>query len=401
MAGIVIVGAGECGTRAALAARQAGWEGEITLLGAEPGAPYERPPLSKPDADGAFVKEIVGRDMLADQGIAYRDGVTATALDTQAKTLTLSDGGTLGYDRLLLATGARPRPLPCEGGDKAHVFRTRSDAERLFDAARHGARAVIVGAGLIGLELAAELGRRGAHVTVVELAPRPLGRAVPATLADRLHARHVAEGVEFVFGASVAAVEDGAVRLADGRSLPADVTIAAIGIVPDTALAEAAGIPCDNGILVDETLATGAPDVWAAGDCASMPWPSGGRRRFETWKSAQDQGVAAGRAMAGQPAPFELHPWFWSDQHDLGLQVVGLPHDGEAVLRRKDDGAEILFYLADDGRLIAAAGLGTGNAVAKDIRVAGKLIEAGAAPDPAALADPDADLRKILKAAKA
>lgn len=398
-AGIVIVGAGECGTRAALSLREAGFDGPVTLAGVEAGSPYERPPLSKPGEGGVQRREIASAARLAAAGIDYRPGVAAVRIDRAARLVELSDGGTLPYAKLLLATGALPRRLPSDPDGHALSLRTAEDAARIWSRAEPGTRAVIVGAGLIGMELAAAFRGRGVAVTVLEMAPRALGRAVPGPLADRIVARHAAEGVDLRTGVGIARVAAGGVTLADGAALPAALVVAAIGVVPDTRLAAGAGLSCGNGVEVDARLCTADPDIFAAGDCAAMLHPRYGRIRFESWRMAQDQGAHAARAMLGAEAAFDAVPWFWSDQYDLGLQVAGLPDPDHAIVRR-DVGAdaEILFHLSPDGRLAAASGLGPGTAVARDIRLAEMLIAKGIAPDPAALADPGTNLKKLLRA---
>lgn len=398
MVSMVVIGAGECGTRAAFALREAGHAGPITLIGDEPGLPYERPPLSKPDASGVVRKPICSVDQLAAASIELVAGARVAALDTAAQRLTLADGRALAWDRLLLATGAQPRRLTCPGGGQALPFRTHAHAQAVIAAARPGTRVAVVGAGLIGMELAAVLTARGAQVTVIEAGPRAMGRAVPAGLAELLVARHVEAGVTFHFDTVVAAIEEGAVVLADGRRCPADLVVAAIGVVPDTALAEAAGLAVRNGILTDARLETSAPGIFAAGDCAVVTL-AGGAVRSEAWRSARDQAEHAARAMLGAAAPYRPRPWFWSDQQGMGLQVAGDPARGARTVDRAGaDGTVISFALDASGCLVAAAGLGPGNAVARDIRLAEMLIDAAAAPDPLALTDPGVPLKSLLRA---
>lgn len=398
MADFVIVGAGECGTRAAFALREAGFDGGIILVGAELHLPYERPPLSKPGPNGTTVREIAPRERFAEAGITLLTGVEATALERRGRKVRLSDGRALPYDKLLLATGARPRTLPGDPQGYALTFRTRDDAARIYDQARPGMQAVLIGAGLIGLELAAELRRRGVAVSVVEMADRALGRCVPASLARALTERHRREGIDFHFGAAVTGFAAGAATLATGEVLPADLIVASVGVVPNTELAQAAGLAVDNGICTDARLHTDDPDVLAAGDCAACDHPRYGRIRFESWRNAQDQGGAAARAMLGDRTPFAQIPWFWSDQYDLGLQVAGLPlPDHTTVTRALHGEARIEFHLSPDGRLAAASGLGPGTAVAKDIRLAEMLIAKEARPAPEALADPAVNLKQLLR----
>jgi 3-phenylpropionate/trans-cinnamate dioxygenase ferredoxin reductase subunit len=401
MSGIVIIGAGECGVRAAFAARAEGFDGEVTLVGDECGMPYERPPLSKPDANGATLKPICTAEMLAAKNIMLLDGVAAKHINREASCVRLSTGEDLTYSRLLLATGASPRRLTCEGGEHAVTLRTIEDANRIYSAAVKRTRTVIIGAGLIGLELAAELVGRGSKITVLEAGPVPLGRNVPQPLAQRIVERHLAEGVDIVCNVEVARISSRAVELVGGQLIAADLVVAAIGVVPNTDLAQAAGLYIGNGIAVDEALRTIDTNIFAAGDCASVNFSGLGLQRFETWQNAQFQGEIAGRNLAGASGVFQPPVWFWSDQYDLGLQGVGQTIGKATVQRTLSDDAKILFYLNDAGQLVGAAGLGVGNAVAKDIKLAQKLIEAKVAVAAASLEDPTTNLKKLLKPAPA
>jgi 3-phenylpropionate/trans-cinnamate dioxygenase ferredoxin reductase subunit len=402
MAGMVIIGAGECGTRAALALRQAGYDGAVTLIGAEPHAPYERPPLSKDaiTAEAPAAKAIGGAERLAEAGIDFRPSRSALGIDRTARRVLL-EGETIPYERLLLATGARPRPLPLPGADGPTVvtLRTLDDAARIRAALGPGRHLAVIGGGFIGLELAASARKLGAEVTVIEALPRLLTRGVPAEVAQVLYERHIAEGVSFHFGARLTAITAAGVVLADDTVIRADLVVVGIGALPNTELAVAAGLAIDNGIAVDATLATSDPDIFAAGDCCSFPQPlyDDRRVRLESWRSAQEQGTLAARNMLGSAEPVSGVPWFWSDQHDLSLQIAGLAEGAVThVHRALKDGAFVLFHLGPDGRLLAASGIGAGNAVAKDIRLAEMLIARRAHPDPAALADPVVNLKRLL-----
>lgn len=400
MAGMVIIGAGECGTRAALALREAGYAGAVTLIGAEPHMPYERPPLSK-DAITAEVsapKAIGGSARLAEAGIDFRPSRTALGIDRTARHLHLG-GETLAYERLLLATGARPRPLPGAEGPNVATLRTLDDAARIRQGLGPGRHLVVIGGGFIGLELAASARKLDTQVAVIEALPRLLTRSVPAEIAKVLYQRHIAEGVTFHFGARITGITDDEVALADGTVLRADLVVVGIGAVPNTELAVAAGLAVDNGIAVDATLATSDPDIFAAGDCCSFPQPlyDDRRVRLESWRSAQEQGTLAARNMLGAAEPVSSVPWFWSDQYDLSLQIAGLAQAAVThVGRELKDGAFVLFHLGPDGRLLAASGIGAGNAVAKDIRLAEMLIARHAHADPSALADPAVNLKRLL-----
>jgi 3-phenylpropionate/trans-cinnamate dioxygenase ferredoxin reductase subunit len=403
MAGMVIIGAGECGTRAALALREAGYDGPVTLIGSEPHAPYERPPLSK-DAlitEAPAPKGIAGADGLAAAGIDFRRGAAATAVDRDRRIIVLADGAELAYVRLLLATGARPRQLPLPGADSPNVvvLRTLDDAARIRAALGPDRKLAVIGGGFIGLELAASARKLGTEVTVIEALPRLLSRGVPAEIAAVLEDRHRAEGVDFVFDARIQAISPAGVLLQDGTEIPADLVVVGIGAVPDIELAAACGLALENGIAVDATLASSDPDVFAAGDCCAFQHPhySYRRVRLESWRSAQEHGSLAARNMLGHGEAVTAVPWFWSDQYDLTLQIAGLAEGAATHVRRElKDGAFVLFHLAPDGRLLAASGIGTGNAVAKDVRLAEMLIARHAAPDSAALADPAVNLKKLL-----
>ncbi|OWV74365.1 ferredoxin reductase [Rhizobium sp. R339] len=400
MNGIVIIGAGECGTRAAFALREAGYSGPVTLVGAEPHLPYERPPLSKPMGETAQMKLICTLDSLAAAGIDYAKGVSALKLDADAGTVALSDGSVLPYEKLLLATGARPRRLACPGAERVLDFRTHTDAEAIFANVGSGASVAIIGGGLIGMELAAVFRGKGIAVSVIEAAPKPLGRAVPSRFAEKLHARHAAEGVEFYLERGIAEITGDGVVLAGGDVVQGDLVIGAIGVIPETALALDAGLATGNGILADACLRTSRPNIFAAGDCAAIVQPGGGHIRFESWRNARAQAEIAARNMTGAQDAFAAIPWFWSDQYDLGLQVAGLPQPAHRSVVRALPEGELEFYL-DGSRLVAAAALGRGNSLAKEIKLAEMLIAAGVEPDPAALADPGVNLKALLKSARA
>lgn len=409
-AGIVIVGGGECGGRAAFALREAGCGGALTLIGAERHLPYERPPLSKEALAGEAVappKTIFDEDRFAAAGVRHLAGMAAVAIDRGAKRVALSDGTALAYERLLLATGAAPRRLNLPGAEDPRVMtlRTHDDAAAIGAALRPGTRLAVIGGGFIGLELAAAARKREAAVTVVEALPRVLARAVPEAIAAVVAARHEAAGVRILSGAGVTGFRRGdgglAVELASGERLDADLAVVGIGAVPVTDLAASAGLAIDNGIAVDATLRTSDPAIFAAGDCCSFPHPLyGGRRiRLESWRNALDQAALAARNLLGAEETVSAVPWFWSDQHDLTLQIAGLPDEGAETVRRDlGDGAFLLFHLAGDGRLVGASGVGPGNAVARDIRLAEMLIAKAARPDPAALASPAIRLKALLAA---
>ena len=407
--GIVIVGAGECGARAASALRQKGFDGPIALIGAEHHLPYERPPLSKAVliADDAPAKLVTDEKRLADEGISYHRGAQVASIDRDGKRALLGDGTSLAYDKLLLATGARPRKLERDGSEIAGIvyLRTMDDCIALRHRLTPGSSLLVLGGGFLGLEIAATAAARGVRVTVIEAQPRIMMRGVPEAIAAVIAARHAAAGVEIVCGTAIAHIDAGAsgavVTLADGRSMSGDLLVASVGAIPNTELAAASGIVVSNGILVDPHLATSDPDIYAAGDCCAFPLASHDGRivRLESWRSATDQAEIVAGNMMGERASYAAVPWFWSDQFELTLQVAGLA-DPTLVTVRRDlgDGAFILFHLDDAGRLLAASGIGPGGAVAREIRLAEMLIARRAQPDPLLLARPDAKLKAMLAA---
>ena len=405
----VIVGAGECGARAAMALREQRFDGDVTLVGGESHLPYERPPLSKDGmlAEVFAAKTIVTAERLAEAGVAFRGGARIDSVDRAGKRLVAADGTALPYDKLLLATGSSPRRLPLDGadGERFVYLRTLDDARRIRDALGAGQHIAIIGGGFIGLELAASARARGADVTLIEALPRLLSRGVPEDIARQIEERHRDGGVALVFGDGIAALASGTdsatVTLASGRVIEADIVLVGIGAVPNVGLAAAAGLAVDNGIAVDGRLGTDDPDILAAGDCCSFPLAIyGGRRvRLESWRNAQDQGNLAARNLLGGGEAISAVPWFWSDQYELTLQIAGLSDEGAVVVRRElGNGAVILFHIAADGRLVAASGIGVGNVVAKDIRLAEMLIGRGARPDVGALGDAGVKLKGLLAA---
>ncbi|MER8763857.1 FAD-dependent oxidoreductase [Mesorhizobium sp. M0968] len=406
--GMVIIGAGECGGRAALALRELGYDGPVTLVGDEPHLPYERPPLSKDAmvADAPLIKAIASEAVLAERSIRHIHSVQAVAIVREAHVVRLSDGSALAYDKLLLATGSVPRKLPMPGlGGRCVYLRTFNDALAIRAHLSAGNRIAIVGGGFIGLELAAAARRLGAAVTIIEAQPRILMRGVPAEIAGVIHQAHEAEGVKILCGEGIAAIaDDGAevrIALAGGHDIVADLAVIGIGAVPVTGLAAEAGLTVDNGVAVDAELRTSDPDIFAAGDCCSFPLAIyGGRRvRLEAWRNAQEQGALAARNMLGAGEAHAAVPWFWSDQYGLTLQIAGLSDEGRSIVRRDlGDGAFILFHLAEDGRLVAASGIGAGNAVARDIRLAEMLIAKQARPAPEALGSQAIKLKSLLAA---
>jgi 3-phenylpropionate/trans-cinnamate dioxygenase ferredoxin reductase component len=408
MAGMVIVGGGKAGARAAVALRENGYDGPVTLITDEVHAPYDRPPLSKgiiTDVEQPAPPFLTDCATLKSINVTLIAGSGAGAIDRATKTVTLRDGRIFVYEKLLLATGAMPRRLNIPGADLPRVryLRTYDDALALRENISHGKHIIIIGGGFIGLEVAASACKRGADVTLIEGLPRMLSRGVPDEIATVVAARHMAQGVAIRCGTVIAGFEEHdakiVARLDDGTVITGDLVLVGIGAVPMCALADNAGLTCDNGIAVNHKLQTSDPNIFGAGDCVSFPLiVYGGRRvRLESWRNAQVQGALAGANMLGKSETLLTVPWFWSDQYDLTISIAGLADEGAFKVRRDlSDTAFILFHIAYDGRLVAASGIGIGNAVAKDIRLSEMIIAKGLKPTAVELADSTFNLKRLL-----
>jgi 3-phenylpropionate/trans-cinnamate dioxygenase ferredoxin reductase subunit len=402
MGGIVIVGAGQAGASLAAKVRALGYAGAVTLVGEEPQPPYQRPPLSKAYLLGEMELErlyLRAPSFWEEQAVTLRLSTRVEAIDTDARTLRLADGGTLSWDDLALTTGSRPRRLPAAiGGDLANVFtvRTLADVDRMAPAFRKGARAVVVGGGYIGLEAAAVAAKLGLEVTLIEAAPRILQRVAAPETADFFRRLHQAHGVRILEGTGLDRLTgEGAVTgalLADGTGLAADLVVVGIGILPNTELAEAAGIALDNGIRTDATGRTSAPHVWAAGDCASFPH-EGGRIRLESVGNAIDQAEAVAANMLGANTPYRAKPWFWSDQYDVKLQIAGLGTGYDRIVTRPGEGNAVSIWYYRGTTLLALDAMND----ARAYMIGKRLIEAGRSPEPAVIADPASDLKALLR----
>jgi 3-phenylpropionate/trans-cinnamate dioxygenase ferredoxin reductase subunit len=396
---VVIVGAGQAGAALAAKLRALGHAGEIILLGEEPSPPYQRPPLSKAYLLGEMTEDrlwLRAPEFWADQNVELRLGQPVTALDPAAGTLRVG-GEVLGYDQLALTTGALPRRLPdAIGGGLAGVYTVRSlaDVDAMRAEFRPGRRVIIVGGGYIGLEAAAVAAKLGLHATVLEMAPRILQRVAAPETSDHVRALHRAHGVTILERTGLDRLQGSArvtgARLTDGRVLPADFVIVGIGILPDTRLAEAAGLTLDNGIATDAFGRSSDPAIWAAGDCASFPHGAG-RLRLESVGNAIDMAEAVAANILGANQPYQAKPWFWSDQFDLKLQIAGLNSGYDRVVTRTEGGTSFWYYRGD--QLLAVDAMNDSRAY----MVGKRLIESGRSPAPQAIAETP-DLKALLQA---
>lgn len=400
---MVIIGGGMAAARACINLRANAYDGPITMVSEEALLPYDRPPLSKASVVDAAAFDPV---LLLDEGIVAslkvdaRLGNAVTAINRAEKTISLDDGGKIPYTKLLVATGAKPRKLNCPGGEFALTLRDHKDTVLLRERFLPGKNIAVIGGGFIGLELASSASKLGCSVTVIEAQPRILMRGVPEPIAKMVHDRHVAAGVNMITGTGLSHLTADAVHLADGRVIKADTIIAGIGASPEIALAQQAGLTIENGIACDANMRTSDPDIYAAGDCASFISEkfAGRRIRLEAWRSAQEQAAIAAENMVGGTKTNNTVPWFWSDQYDLSLQIAGMPDMGTTIVTRTPAlDALILFHLMDNGTLIGASGIGPGNSIGRDIKLAEMMIAKGLSPSPAILADAAQPLKALLK----
>jgi 3-phenylpropionate/trans-cinnamate dioxygenase ferredoxin reductase subunit len=402
-AGMVIVGAGKAAARAVVGLREHGWTGSIVLIGEEELPPYDRPPLSKAsitDEAEPLPVLLLDEGMLKSLNTTWKSGSPATHIDRKAHTVSLATGETIPYAKLLIATGAKPRKLSVPGAENALLLRDFRDCVLLRQKFQPGTRVAIAGGGFIGLELASSAAKRGCDVTLIEMQHRILMRGVPEVIAKVVAQRHAEAGVALITGVGIESIDEDTIVLADGRKIQGDVIIAGVGAVPEIQLAQDADLDIDNGIACNSHMQTSDPDIYASGDCCSFPHPLfGGRRmRLEAWRSAQDQAAVAAENMVGGNKVYEAVPWFWSDQYDLNLQIAGVPSDGTSqTIRQVKEGAFIVFHIDDEGRLAGASGIGPGNSIARDVRMAEMLIGKRAKIDPAQLADPAVQLKALLK----
>jgi 3-phenylpropionate/trans-cinnamate dioxygenase ferredoxin reductase subunit len=400
---VVIIGAGHAGGTAAALLRQYGYEGGIVLIGDEPIAPYQRPPLSKAWLKGeASADDLMLKDdaYWAEQNIDLRLSRVVTRIDRDARRVHVAGEDSLPYSQVILATGARARPLPIPGAQLAGVLSLRSaaDAEELKSVLGPGRRLAIIGAGYIGLEAAASARALGAEAVVIEREPRVLARVACETLSSFFEGYHAARGVKFEFNAGVSAFEGAhgritGVRLADGRLIACDAALVGIGAIPNVELARSAALTCADGVVVDHEARTSDPDIFATGDVTWRPMPLYDRMfRLESVPNALEQAKQAASAIAGRPAPAPETPWFWSDQYDLKLQIAGVPFDADQLVVRGDPAsAKFAVFHMKAGRILAVEAVNA----PPEFMAGRQLIAARREVSPQRLADTSISMKEV------
>ncbi|WP_205804782.1 FAD-dependent oxidoreductase [Burkholderia sp. Ac-20365] len=406
---LVIVGASYAGVQLAASVREMGFDGRIVLLGDEPDAPYQRPPLSKGFLTGGFAEArlpLRSQAFFDEENIEWMPSVRATRIDRERCEIELHDGSCIAYDHLALTTGARVRKLDCVGAEHraVHYLRDLRDARQLAQTARTARQAVVIGGGYIGLEAAASLRQQGLDVTVVEAESRLLARVASPWISDFMLRAHVERGVAFELGRKVAALHDVngrvAVELDNGARLPGDLVVVGIGVSPNTELAADCGLHVEGGIAVDACARTSDPSIVAAGDCASFVphWaPSGARAcRIESVQNANDMAKTAAASILGRPEPYRALPWFWSDQYDLKLQMAGVNtgFTDFAVRGSVEERKCSLFYFRDN-TLIAVDSINR----PQDHMLARKLLASGTHVSAGQVRDPAFDLKSLAGSA--
>jgi 3-phenylpropionate/trans-cinnamate dioxygenase ferredoxin reductase subunit len=400
MSGIVIIGAGQAAGQAAASLRQGKYEGSITILGNETQPPYQRPPLSKQYLSGELGMDRVmvrPEKFYADQDIALRTGTRVESIDSTAKSVTTSSGDSYEYDKLLIATGSRPRILTIPGSDLSgiHYLRTIDDVDGIREAMQTAKKICIVGGGYIGLEVAAVAVTSGLQVTVLEMEDRILQRVTTPEMSEYYHELHAGRGVNIRVSTGVSGFQgEGHIStvLCGDEKIDADLVIVGIGIIPNIELAEAAGLDCNNGITVDDHCRTSDRHIYAAGDCTNHPNPIMDRRlRLESVPNAMEQARVSASNMLGGDKVYASVPWFWSDQYDLKLQMVGFSADGDTSVQRGDKAANqfAVFYLKD-GKVVSVDAVNS----PREFMVCKQLY--GKAVDPSVLADTNVELKTLL-----
>ncbi|MEC7489191.1 MAG: FAD-dependent oxidoreductase [Pseudomonadota bacterium] len=401
---VAVIGAGQAGGWTAKTLRDEGFKGQVILIGDEDYPPHERPPLSKEVLLGKAEKEacfLWPPEILNDAKINMRPGVTVTSINPTQHTLSIDGDEDVKWDKLMIATGGQARTLPVEGKDLDGVFtlRTIADAEAIRTRLLNNTKVLIVGAGWIGLEVAAAARNLGAETVVIEVADRVCARAVTPEMSQWILELHLKNGVDVrlgvVFDHFAGSEYLERAVLADGSEIMCDIAVVGIGLRPNTELAELAGLAVDNGIVVNEIGQTSHPDIYAAGDVANHPNSHLGRRiRLESWENAQNQAICAAKAMLGATEPYAEIPWFWSDQFDANIQLMGLPEDwDERVLRGDREAGEFIEFYLKAGKLEGAAAVNN----ARDLRFTRRMIESGRTFEQSSLSNPDIKLQKLLR----
>lgn len=402
MSHIVVIGAGQAGSSCVVKLRNAGFKGEITLIGEENVPPYQRPPLSKGYLMGDMALErmfLKPEAFYGENGIDLRMGQRVEGIDRAEQTVTVG-GDVLAYDDLVLTTGSVPNRLPAAIGgqlDGVHVVRGLTDVDAMAPRFEKGARVLIVGGGYIGLEAAAVAAKLGLQVTLVEMGARILQRVAAPETSDFFRALHRKHGVNIREGVGLERLlgeehVTGA-RLTDGSEIEVDFVIVGVGIQPAIALAEAAGLVLENGIKVDAAGRTSNPHIWSAGDCASFPY-RGGRIRLESVPNAIDQAEVVAENIIGVDKEYIAKPWFWSDQYDVKLQIAGLNTGYDRVVTRVTDENSVSFWYYHGDTLLAVDAMND----PRGYMVGKRLIEAGKSPDSAVITDAATDLKVLLRA---
>lgn len=400
MTGTVIIGAGQAGAAVAENLRKLGYEGRLTLVGAEKFPPYERPPLSKSYLLGEVTKErlfLRPKSVFAENEIELKLGTPVTKVDTTTRSVRFGDAE-LPYEHLVFATGSDPVKLPAAIGgslEGVHTVRTLLDIDEMSPRFVAGARVLIIGGGYVGLEAAAVAAKLGLNVTLVEMAPRILNRVACAQTADIIRAEHSRHGVDIREGVGLERLigDDRitAAALTDGSCLDIDFAVVGIGIRPSDSLAQLSGLAIDNGISVDRCGQTSVPNIWAAGDCASFPY-KGARIRLESVQNAIDQAEAVARNILGQKTTYLPYPWFWSDQYDLKLQIAGL-NTGYDQIASRESGAGLSHWYFRNGDFLAVDAINA----PRDYMVGKRLLESGRSISPSEAANPAIDLKTLLR----
>lgn len=401
MKNVVVIGAGQAGSSLVAKLRNGGFQGKVTLIGEEPVAPYQRPPLSKKYLLGEMELDrllLRPESFYSDNAIDLHLNETVQSIDTENQVVTVADEA-ISYDELVLTTGSVPRRLPAVIGgtlEGVYVVRDLKDVDAMAPEFSEGKRVLIVGGGYIGLEAAAVAASRGLNVTLVEMGDRILQRVAAPETSDYFRALHKAHGVEILEGVGLDhLIGEGRVngaKLTDGAQIDLDFVIVGVGITPATALAEDAGLEIENGIKTDAQGRTSAAHVWAAGDCASFPYKDS-RIRLESVPNAIDQAEVIAENIMGAEKDYVAKPWFWSDQYDVKLQIAGLNTGYDRVVTRKGEGASVSFWYYLGEQLLAVDAMNA----PRDYMIGKRLIEGGKSPSPEMIANPDTDMKALMK----